>query len=65
MMLRFSAFLVAIFLTYLAYYWWDMRQLMAFCDDVRVGMPVAELERIAGRHGVDRRWLNGNGVFQE
>jgi len=57
--------LVAWFLIYLAYYWWDMRRLRAFCDDVKVGTPVSSLITIADQHGVEKHWLEGKGVFDE
>ena len=56
---------MAFFLVYLVWYWWDMRQLRAFCEDVRAGTPVSQLPQIAGRHGISRRWLKGNGAFNE
>jgi hypothetical protein len=42
-------FLLAAYLIYLAYYWWDMRQLMSFCDDVKAGTPVS-VSQIASAH---------------
>lgn len=57
--------LVAWFLIYLAYYWWDMRRLQAFCDEVKVGTPVSSLITIADQHGVDKHWLQGKGVIDE
>ena len=53
------------FLIYLAYYWWDMRQLTAFCGDVKAGTPVSQLSQIANRHGIRSSWLKGDGVFDE
>lgn len=60
-----SLVLVAWFVIYLAYYWWDMRRLHAFCEDVRVGTPVSSLITIADQHGVDKHWLEGKGAFDE
>lgn len=63
--LRIAAFFIAFLLVYLAWYWWDMRQLRAFCEDVHAGTPVSQLPQIADRHGVNRKWLKGNGAFNE
>jgi len=58
-------FLLAAFLIYLAYYWWDMRQLKSFCDDVKAGTPVSELRQIAEQHGINLRWINGDGILNQ
>lgn len=63
--LRIAIFFIAFLLVYLAWYWWDMRQLRAFCEEVRVGTPVSQLPQIADRYGINRKWLKSNGVFNE
>jgi hypothetical protein len=63
--LKLAAALAGLFLLYCAWYVWDMHQLRAFCEEIRPGTPVAELPRIAGRHGVDARWLQKDGAFSE
>lgn len=55
-------FFVALMALYLMWLWWDMRQLRAFCDDVRPGMPVRELVQVADRHGIQTHWLKGEGA---
>jgi hypothetical protein len=56
---------VACLAIYLAWLWWDMRQLRVFCGEVKAGMPLAEFLQVADRHGIDRRWLKGDGMFDK
>ena len=62
---RIAGVLFTFLLVYLAWYWWDMRQLRAFCADIHVGTPVAQVQQIADRHGISKRWLNGDGAFND
>lgn len=61
--LRIAAVFITLFLLYLVWYWWDMRQLRAFCDAVHVGIPVSQLQQIADRQGISKKWLKGDGAF--
>lgn len=51
-----------LFVLYAVWYWWDMRQLRQFCEEIRPGTPVGQLAQIAGRHGIDTRRLKGDGA---
>ena len=64
-LLKLAAGWFVIFIIYLAYYWWDMRQLRSFCDAIRVGTPVNALQQIADHHRISIRWLKGDGAFNE
>lgn len=56
---------MAIFTLYLVYYWWDMRQLRLFCDDVKAGTPIIRLSQIAEHHGINSKWIKGDGAYNE
>lgn len=58
-------FLIAILLIYLVYYWWDMGRLRAFCDDIKIGTAVTKLPQIADNHGINPRWVKGDGMFSK
>lgn len=53
------------FILYLAYFWWDVKQLRSFCDDTKVGTPVTVLPQIAEHHNIDSKWIKGDGAFNE
>lgn len=63
--LRMATAFIAFMLVYLVWLWWDMGQLRTFCENVRAGTPVSQLPQIADRHGVNRKWLKGDGAFNE
>jgi hypothetical protein len=55
--------LALIFIAYLAYYWWNIAKLRAFCEELKPGTSVSELQRIGARHGINPSWLRGDSVF--
>jgi hypothetical protein len=55
----------AIFILYLAYFWWDMGHLRAFCAELRPGTPISQLYSIAQKHGVNTYLLKGDGAYSE
>lgn len=63
--LRLSTLFIAFLLVYLAWYWWDMKQLQAFCEEVHTGTPVSRLLPIADRYGISKKWLKGDGEFND
>ena len=45
--------------------WWDMHRLTAFCQSLQPRVLVVDLPRIAMRAGLDGRWLQHDGVFDD
>lgn len=65
MLLKIAGTLGLFFVLYLGYYWWDMRNLRAFCDEVKTDMPVTALPQLAEHHNLNSRYVTGDGVFRE
>lgn len=54
---RVGIFFVALTFAYLAWTWWEQRELQAFCEAVRPGAPVTSLSALAEQHGFSRSWI--------
>ena len=54
---RVGVFFIVLILTYLAWTWWEQRELQAFCTAARPGAPVASLPDLAEKHGFSRSWI--------
>jgi hypothetical protein len=57
--------LVFLFAAYVGWVSWDMRRLRLFCEDLHPGMPRASIDQVGERHGIDKRWLDRDGTFDE
>jgi hypothetical protein len=61
-LLRASIAFVLCFVVFIAFYsgwvWWDLRQLRAFCAEVKIGARMETLPALADRHGINRRWID-------
>lgn len=54
---RVGAFFAVLFGLYLAWSWWEQRQLYAFCESLRPGTPVSTLSDLAEKRGFSRSWI--------
>ena len=55
--------LAVVCVLYGAWAFWSIHKVKAFCGDVKPGIEVTSLPGIAARHGIEKHWLNGKGVF--
>ena len=56
-LMKIIVWVLLVFGLYLSYYWWDMQRLRAFCDEIKPGTAVADLPRIADKHGFSPKWV--------
>ncbi len=48
---------MVIFVIYLGFAWWEIRQLNFFCAEVRAGVDISTLSALAEKYGFNRRWV--------
>jgi hypothetical protein len=50
---------------YVGWLSWQMRRVQLFCEDLHPGMARSAIDQVGEEYGIDKRWLDQDGTFDE